>query len=49
MKACCEINNLTFNELLVLIEIQKKSSKKIDMKEKKKREKKKKMRKKREK
>ena len=31
MKACCEINNLTFNELLVLIEIQKKSSKKIDI------------------
>tara|TARA_B100000965_G_scaffold92089_1_gene75048 strand:+ start:2288 stop:2704 length:417 start_codon:yes stop_codon:yes gene_type:complete len=31
MKACCEVNNLTFNELLVLIEIQKKSSKKIDI------------------
>ena len=31
MKACCEVNNLRFNELLVLIEIQKKSSKKIDI------------------
>ncbi len=31
MKACCEINNLTFNELLVLIEIQKKPIRKIDI------------------
>ena len=31
MKACCEINNLTFNELLVLLEIKKDFSKKVDI------------------
>ena len=31
IQTCCEINQLTFNELLVLLEIRKGFNKKIDM------------------
>jgi|TARA_X000000368_G_scaffold415151_1_gene406356 predicted transcriptional regulator len=31
IQTCCEINNLTFNELLVLLEIKKKYNKKTDI------------------
>ena len=31
IQSCCEINNLTFNELLVLLEIRKGFNKKIDI------------------
>ncbi len=31
IQSCCEVNNLTFNELLVLLEIQKNFDKKIEI------------------
>ena len=31
IQICCEINNLTFNELLVLLEIQKNFNRKVDL------------------
>ena len=31
IRICCEVNNITFNELLVILEIQKQFSKKIDI------------------
>ncbi len=31
IQTCCDINNITFNELLVLLEIKKKFNKKIDI------------------
>ena len=31
IQICCEINNLTFNELLVILEIKKKYDKKVDI------------------
>jgi DNA-binding MarR family transcriptional regulator len=31
IQICCEINNLTFNELLVVLEIKKKFTKKVDI------------------